>query len=111
MPIVNLIRVLLHTMDIKSLIQLMAVTGSVIAMLLGLLLVFKRMAAKKQGFGPNSLKAIGVVLFVPSLVILAIATDFKTETLSALLGTVAGYVLSISQPKSGRKQTQNEEKI
>lgn|GEM_PF-740743 len=75
-----------------------AVAGAVIAMISGLFLVFCRLKANGQGIGPNSLKAIGVVLFVPSLVILAIVTDFKTETLAALLGTVAGYVLSNAEP-------------
>lgn len=75
-----------------------AVTGAVVAMLGGLWLVFDRLKAKNQGFGPNSLRAIGIVLFVPGIMILAIATDFKTETLAALLGTVAGYVLSNSKP-------------
>jgi Ca2+/H+ antiporter len=79
-------------------LKLIAVVGAVVAMLFGLCHVFSRLKAKNQGFGPNSLRAIGVVLFVPSLVILAIATDFKTETLAALLGTVAGYVLSVAKP-------------
>ena len=69
-------------------------------MLFGLYHVFARLKATQSGFGPSSLKAIGLVLFVPSLVILAIATDFKTETLAALLGTVAGYVLSSSNPRN-----------
>lgn len=75
-----------------------AVVGAVAAMLFGLYKVFARLTAKQQGFGPNSLRAIGLVLFVPSLVILAIATEFRTETLAALPGTVAGYVLSKSEP-------------
>ena len=81
-----------------SWLKLIAVSGSVIAMLLGLNSIFERMKSKEQGFGPNSLKAIGIVLFVPSLVILAVSVDFNSETLAALLGTVAGYVLSASQP-------------
>lgn len=75
-------------------LKALAVLGAVIAMVYGLTLVFQRLKEKAQGFGPNSLKAIGVILFVPTLLILAVVTDFKTETLAALLGTVAGYVLS-----------------
>jgi len=75
-------------------LKIIAVFGAIVTMVYGLSRVFERLKAKEQGFGPNSLKAIGVVLFVPTLLILAIVTDFKTETLAALLGTVAGYVLS-----------------
>lgn len=78
-------------------LSVIAITGAVIAMLGGLWLVFARLKAKDQGFGPNSLRAIGIVLFVPGIMILAIATEFRTETLAALLGTVAGYVLSNSK--------------
>ena len=77
-------------------LEITAVIGAIAAMLYGLNRIFSRLKAKQQGFGPNSLKAIGVVLFIPVLLILAILTNFKTETLAALLGTVAGYVLSNS---------------
>ncbi|MGR9106387.1 MAG: hypothetical protein ACU843_05590 [Gammaproteobacteria bacterium] len=79
-------------------LKAIALSGLILAMLYGLYSVFERLKAKDQGFGPNSLRAVGIVLFVPSPVILALATDFKTETLAALLGTVAGYVLSVSKP-------------
>lgn len=82
----------------SELIKLLAVIGALTAMMIGLFLIFSRLKAKQQGFGPNSLRAIGVVLFVPTLLILAIVTEFKTETLAALLGAVAGYVLSNSKP-------------
>jgi uncharacterized membrane protein len=59
--------------------------------------VFVRLRATKQGFGPNSLRALGIVLFIPVLLLLALLTDFKAETLAALLGTIAGYVLSNSR--------------
>ena len=77
-----------------------AVLGVIIVMLVGMTHVFGRLKALNQGFGPNSLKSLGVVLFLPSLVLLALLTEFRTETLAALLGTVAGYVLSNSEDKS-----------
>lgn len=77
-----------------------AVLGLIIVMILGMNLVFRRLQSLNQGFGPNALKSLGVVLFLPSLIILALLTDFNTETLAALLGTVAGYVLSNSEDKS-----------
>lgn len=70
--------------------KLIAVVGSFGAMIYCLHSIFDRIKEKKQGIGNNTLKAIGVALLVPSLLILAIVTDFKTETLAALFGTVAG---------------------
>ena len=85
-------------METLECIRLAAVLGAIAAMLGGLWLVAARLKAKDQGFGPNSLKALGIVLLVPALLIIAIAIpQFQTETLAALLGTVAGYVLSHSK--------------
>lgn len=84
--------------EIVAWLRVGTVVGSVAVMIYGLHKIFERLAAKQQGFGPNTLKAIGIVLFLPTLLILAVLTDFKTETLAALLGTVAGYVLSNSKP-------------
>ena len=82
----------------KGLVSLAAVLGAIIAMLGGSWFVFARLKEKQQGFGPNSLKALGLVLFLPTLLIVAIVVpDFQSETLAALLGTVAGYVLSHSK--------------
>lgn len=83
--------------DISVWLRVGAVIGAISVMLYGLHKIFERLTAKQQGFGPNTLKAIGVILFLPTLLILAVLTDFKTETLAALLGTVAGYVLSNSK--------------
>lgn len=80
-------------------LKVATVVGSIFVMIYGLNRVYCRLKAKGQGFGPNSLRAIGIVLFLPILLMLALLTDFKTETLAALLGTVAGYVLSNSDTK------------
>lgn len=84
---------------VTILLKVVAVLGAVLVMLYGLNRVYTRLKAKNQGFGPNSIRAIGIVLFLPILFMLALLTDFQTETLAALLGTVAGYVLSSA--KSG----------
>jgi membrane associated rhomboid family serine protease len=82
-------------MTTPDLVRLIAVGGAVAAMLGGMWLTFERLKTKGQGFGPNSLKAVGLVIFIPSLVIIGVVIpNFQTETLAALLGTVAGYVLS-----------------
>jgi hypothetical protein len=75
-------------------IRLIAVLGAVGWGFVGLGIVYWRLKAKDQGFGPRSLKAIGAVLLLSTIVLLAATTGFRSETLAALLGTVAGYVLS-----------------
>jgi len=82
----------------EGLLSLVAAVGAIIAMLVGMWFVFERLKQKQQGFGANSLKALGLVLFVPTLVLISVARkEFQSETLAALLGTVAGYVLSRSK--------------
>lgn len=80
-------------------LKTLAVLGATAAMLYGLCKVHARLAAKEQGFGPNSIRALGIVMFLPILFMLALLTDFKPEVLTALLGTIAGYVLSDSSSK------------
>lgn len=81
-----------------SLLRLVSVVGALIVMLGGSYLVFCQLKQKNQGFGPNSLKALGLVLFLPTLLIVGVAVpSFEGQTLAALLGTVAGYVLSHSK--------------
>jgi len=79
----------------QEILKFLVVSIAGIAMLLGMTLVFLNLRKNNYGFGPNSLKALGLVAFLPSLIIISVALpDFRSEVLSALLGTVAGYVLS-----------------
>ncbi len=41
-------------------------------MLGGLRLTFERLKEKGQGFGPNTLKAVGIVIFIPALIIIGV---------------------------------------
>lgn len=78
--------------------RLVVIVFAAIAMLAGMTLVFLNLRKNGHGFGPNSLKALGLVAFLPTLLIISVALpDFKPEVLSTLLGTVAGYVLSNSR--------------
>ena len=81
-------------------IHMIAICGSVAAMLLGIYLVFDRLKTLNEGFNSNSIKILGVIIFLPVLVMLAVLTNFGGETLAALLGTVAGYILSNSENKN-----------
>jgi hypothetical protein len=80
-----------------SLLKLAAVIVGGIALLGGTCLVFRNLKHNNHGFGPNSLKALGLVFFIPTLLIISVTVpDFRPEVLATLLGTVAGYVLSTS---------------
>src|SRR5262245_4717831 len=83
-------------MEPMDILKIIAVAGALLIALYGINRLDARMKAKNQGFGPNTLRALGLVIFLPTLVVLAVVTDFRTEVLAALLGTVAGYVLSQS---------------
>jgi hypothetical protein len=80
--------------NLQLCLKMCAVLGASAAMLYGMNRVFARLKAMQQGFGPNSLRALGIVLFIPALLLLALLANFSSETLAALLGTIAGYVLS-----------------
>jgi hypothetical protein len=60
--------------------------------------VFASVRRSDQGLSTNALKALGLVLFLPTLTFISIQReDFQSDALAALLGTVAGYVLSRSK--------------
>jgi len=91
--------------------RLMVVGIAGLAMIVGMVLVFLNLRKNNHGFGPNSLKALGLVCFLPTLLIVGVGIqEFKSEVLSALLGTVAGYVLSSNKPddKPGNKPGDNK---
>lgn len=67
-------------------------------LIMALLLVkfFKHLKDNNQRIGYQSIKLIGLILIFPGVCILAIGGQgiLKGETLAALFGTIAGYVLS-----------------
>ena len=72
--------------------------GAGLAMLGGLWLVHAHL--RSQTFEENSLKALGLVLFIPALLMISVLNDrLQSEALAALLGTVAGYVLAHARSK------------
>jgi len=83
-------------MEPMDILKIIAVAGALLVTLYGINRIDARMKATNQGFGGTTLRALGLVIFIPALVVLAVVTDFRVEVLAALLGTVAGYVLSQS---------------
>lgn len=92
-------------MEQSLILNIVVVIGAILMALFGLWIVYQRLKAKDQGFGSNTLRAFGAVLFLPTIVILAATTEFDGEALAALLGAVAGYLLSRGSDESGSRQT------
>lgn len=98
----------MQELDLLDVVRLLGVAGATAAMLGGLVFVHRTLKRTGQGFGARTTKIVGVVLFIPTLLILALTTAFESEVLAALLGTVAGYVLShgddgnASKPSAGK---------
>lgn len=47
---------------------------------------------RSKGWGPWTLQAFGLVLLVPTILVLAITDALSKEILATLLGGVAGYI-------------------
>lgn len=75
-------------------LKLVTVSGVLIAMLYGAHGVFSALKAKQSGFDQSSLQALAITFFLPVVVLVAIVAGLETQALAALLGTVAGFVLS-----------------
>lgn len=78
----------------SAILKLVAIVGCLIAILYGARGVFNRLKEKSQGFAPNSLQALAIVFFLPVVVIVTLVAGLDSQALAALLGTIAGYVLS-----------------
>lgn len=90
-------------------VKILVVIGALAVMLLGVIKIFLNLKDQETGFGPNSLRALGIVLFIPTLIIIpVIVTDFHTDTLAALLGTVAGYILSKGKEDDADKKNKTK---
>ncbi|MEM9778602.1 MAG: hypothetical protein AAF813_01710 [Pseudomonadota bacterium] len=75
----------------SGLVIIVAVT---VMFLAGSLFVRDSLVRKDQGLGANSLKALGIVCFIPLLVFAVGYADLSGEVISALLGTIAGFIFA-----------------
>jgi hypothetical protein len=78
-------------------LSLVIAIGAILTLVAGVTQFFIRLKEKNQGFGPGSLRALGLILFIPTLLLISVQKNFASEALAALLGTIAGYVLSNSR--------------
>jgi peptidoglycan/LPS O-acetylase OafA/YrhL len=68
--------------------------GSVALFFGGLAFVFLTLYRQKRGFGNETNRALGIVLFLPVLFFTIGYKEFPGEAIAALLGTLAGYIFS-----------------
>ena len=57
--------------------------------------VFGIMRKKGQGFGPNNLRAVGIVTIVTLATIIFIMDASKSDAVIGLLGVITGYLFGI----------------
>ncbi len=62
--------------------------------------VFRTMWIKKQGFGPNSLRAVLIVTIVTLATIIFILDPNKSDAVIGLLGVITGYLFGIKMEDS-----------
>lgn len=65
-----------------------------IMFLAGILFVSSVMKRKSQGFGRHSIRALGIVLFLPILLAMTAVGEINGQTIATLLGTLAGYIFA-----------------
>jgi hypothetical protein len=68
----------------------------------GYALILNRMKAKSQGIDRAVIQAMGMVTFLPVLLIASAGGFMQSDALSALLGAVAGYVLARGTEKDAQ---------
>ena len=71
-------------------VSLVASALALIIALLGLLMIWFRL--NQSGWGPNTLQALGLVLLVPTILILSAFELLSDEIIATLLGGIAGYI-------------------
>lgn len=77
-------------MTTKEVIELIAAA----AMLFGLMGALYIRLKLRKGIGLRAIQFTAVILLIPTVLILSLEGVLASETVAALLGAVAGYVLS-----------------
>ena len=81
-------------MDQRNILLLVSIIGVNLIAIIGLVFLFKRLSAMNQGIGPLTLKTIGILFIIPSIVTLSVLQEQIKPEVAALFGTIAGYVLA-----------------
>jgi hypothetical protein len=85
-------------MELKD---IMPIAAAILALLMagaGLVIMFRQIMAK--GLGAYSLQGLGLVMLVPTILMLALIDAVRPEVVATLLGGVAGYIFGRGDEKS-----------
>ena len=77
-------------MNIKAILEL----GAGIAMIIGTIGVLVLRFKDGKGIGVRIIQFLAVILLIPTIFILSLENILNTQTVSALLGAMIGYILS-----------------
>ncbi len=55
----------------------------------------------KEGWGPFTMQAFGLVLLIPTILVLAVTGALSNEVMATLLGGVAGYIFGRGGGRGG----------
>ena len=87
-------------MQTTATVQILALAAAIIRLVGGALIVYRR----STGWGPATLSAFGLVLLVPTILILAVTNALSKEILATLLGGVAGYIFGRASGSDGDRR-------
>ena len=85
------------------------VIGALLTIFYGLVCIFRHMKNREESMNRHHLHAIGLVLFLPTLLILASTTGMHKETIAAFLGIIAGYLLSYVKDLGGNDKNDKDD--
>jgi hypothetical protein len=77
--------------------KILSLTLMILLSTIGVIKTFNLLRRKEQGIGLNTLRILGLFIFTPFLLSLALFTEINREALLAIIGAIAGYVLSTTE--------------
>jgi len=85
-------------MELEGMLEIVAAVLAVVMAVFGLAIMFRQIA--KAGLGPYNLQGLGLVLLVPTILMLALTGGVRGDVVATLLGGVAGYIFGRGDERS-----------
>lgn len=88
----------------KSMIKTIIELGAGFIMIGGTIAVFAERFIHNKAIGVRAIQFLTIILLIPAILILALENILNTETVSALLGALIGYIYVLSKEKDESKK-------